>query len=80
MAEQSVGDGGLILTALIGYEGAEPSPGPGFFRLAASKDLIPVEDSPEVGKPWTMNDRQRAFWQSQVDELFDRYAGRGDGE
>jgi hypothetical protein len=58
-----------LITALVVDEG-NPRPGEGFFRLAVARDLLPPEDAPASGEPWTeMTARQRSFWYSQLATL-----------
>jgi hypothetical protein len=67
----------LLATALVIYdpEDERSGPGPGFFRLAASKGLLDDEDAPPEGAAWAMSDRQREFWRRHVDAMFDRFIG-----
>jgi hypothetical protein len=67
----------LIVTALVIYQEADEHPGPGFFRLAASHDLMPVEEAPPAGKDneWKgMTPYQRAFWNGHCEALFNYFA------
>lgn len=66
-------DDGLIISALVQSDAPEPSPGAGFFSIAAAKGLFPAADAPKSAKDWTMTDTQRAFWQQQVDALFAKF-------
>jgi hypothetical protein len=67
---------GLTMTALVVYREGEESPGPGFFRLAASQDLIPEQEAPPVGKDseWQMTAFQRTFWEAHCDALYEYFS------
>jgi hypothetical protein len=67
----------LIVTVLVIYQERDEHPGPGFFRLAASHDLMPAEEAPSAGKDseWKgMTSYQRAFWEGHCDALFNHFA------
>jgi hypothetical protein len=67
----------LIVTVLVIYQERDEHPGPGFFRLAASHDLMPSEEAPPAGKDaeWKgMTSYQRAFWDYAVDRIMWRWA------
>jgi hypothetical protein len=76
IAEHVYDEIGLILTALVIYEGGDEHPGEGFFRLAAEMGALREEDAPPVGDRWEgMTTAQRDFWETQVQSLFARFAG-----
>ncbi len=75
MTLKGLEDSELIVTALVTYEGDEPTPGPGFFAVAVQKGTIASFDAPAKGEVFRMTDEQRAFWQQQVDGLFAKYGG-----
>ncbi|MDP1795138.1 MAG: hypothetical protein Q8K63_13465 [Acidimicrobiales bacterium] len=67
-------DIGLVVSALAVDDGAEPSPGIGFFRIAVDKKMLDESELPEGGKDWKMTDGQRAFFQSHAAAVFDKFA------
>ena len=71
---KSLDESGLLASALVIDDPAAPSPGAGLFSLAAAKNLLPQADAPKSTKDFTMSEAQRAFWQSQVDALFAKFA------
>lgn len=76
VSERSQAELGVLSTALVIYETDDPDSGPGagFFRMAATMGLLDESDSPPDGEDWVMSDRQRDFWQSQVDAIHERFA------
>jgi hypothetical protein len=63
-----------MLTALVVHEG-DGHPGPGFFRLAAQRGLLPEADFPSEEEEWTaITPNQQAFWESQVNAVFAQFA------
>ena len=67
----------LIPTALVVAPDLGDEPGPGFFRIAAELGAIPDAEAPPEGEAWTMSPSQRAFWETQVEGLYQRF--RRDG-
>lgn len=76
VSERSQAELGLLSTALVIYQpdAVSSGPGAGFFRMATRMGLLDDSDSPPDGEEWVMSERQRDFWQSQVDALFERFA------
>ena len=74
VAEHSFNDLGLISTALVVHQEGDDEPGPGFFRIAAELGALPEADAPPKGVDWRITERQRDFWQSSVDGMFERFA------
>ena len=74
VSEQGYPDLGWIPTALVVAHDNDDEPGPGFFRIAAQLGILDEADAPPTGQAWEMTERQRAFWQEQIEGMFNRCA------
>jgi hypothetical protein len=72
LAEQSLEEIGLVLTALVVYDDRPEYPGGGLFQLAVREGLLPEGEEHVLGPGLKgLTSAQRRFWEHQVAALFD---------